>query len=59
MPHSQTTTRTTSAILTMAEIKAAADSFNDGETNVIEAMDAIVVAVESYRAAALPRREAA
>ena len=47
------------AILTMAEIKAATDGFDDGEANVFEALDAVVVAVEAYRAAAPPRREAA
>jgi hypothetical protein len=47
------------AILTMAEIKAAADGFDKGETNLYEALDAIAVAIDAYRAAALARRKAA
>ena len=59
MNHKTNPTPTTRAILTMAEVKAAADGFNDGETNLFEALDAIVIATEAYRAAARPRREAA
>ncbi len=47
------------AILTVAQIKATAESFDRGELNVFVALDAIVKAVRSYQAAALPRREAA
>lgn len=50
---------TTTAILTLAEIKAATEAFDRGETNVFEALDAVVVAIEAYRAAEQPRREAA
>jgi len=46
------------AILTMAEVKAAVDGFNNGESNVFEALENIVVAVEAYRGAALPRLKA-
>jgi hypothetical protein len=41
-------------IFTLAEIKAALEAFNKGETNAFETMDAIVVEVEAYRAAARP-----
>jgi len=49
------------AVLTLSEIKAAVEVFDRGETNVFDAMDAIVVEVEAYRAAIRPenRREAA
>jgi hypothetical protein len=40
------------AILTLAEIKAAADAFDRGETNAFDALDAIVMEVEAYQAAA-------
>ena len=42
----------TSAILTLAEIKTAVEAFDRGESNVFDALDVIVVAVEAYRAAA-------
>ena len=48
------------AILTMAEIEAATDGFNSGETNVYEALDAITVALEAHQSAArCPRRKSA
>lgn len=47
------------AILTVAEIKVSVESFDRGETNVFDALDAIIVAVETYRAGEHPRREAA
>ena len=47
------------AILTIAEIKAAADGFDDGETNVFEALEAIASAVDAYRAATAAARKAA
>ncbi len=46
-------------IMAIAEIKAAADAFDRGETNAYDAMDAIVVAIEAYRAAVERRRDAA
>jgi hypothetical protein len=51
----------TAAVLTLAEIKAAVEAFDRGETNVLDALDAIVVEVEAYRAAVRPEsnREAA
>ena len=41
-------------ILTLAEIKAAVEAFDRGETNAFDALDAIVVEVEAYRAAVRP-----
>ncbi len=54
-------TLTKRAVLVMAEIKAATDAFNRGEINVFDAMDAIVMEVEAYRAATRSdkRRDAA
>jgi len=46
-------------ILTLAEIKAAVEAFDRGETNAFDALDAIVVEVEAYRTTATPHREAA
>ena len=36
------------AVLAMAEIKAATDAFDQGDTNVFDSLDAIRVAVEPY-----------
>jgi len=47
------------AILTFAEIKAATETFDSGESNLFDALDAIAAAIEAYQAAALPRRQAA
>jgi len=41
----------TTAILTLAEIKAALEAFDRGESNVFDALDAISVAVEAHQAA--------
>ena len=41
----------TTAILTLAEIKAAVEAFDQGDTNVFDALDAIIVAVEAHQAA--------
>lgn len=54
----------TSAVLVLAEIKAAVRAFDEGETNAFAAVDAVIVAVEAYRTAMLhelkrPRRGAA
>ena len=49
----------TPAILAMAHVQAAADGFNSGETNLFDALDAIIVAIEAYRAATQSRLEAA
>jgi len=53
--------RATAVILTLSEIKAAVEAFDRGETNAFDALDAIVVEVEAYRAATRPEssREAA
>ena len=39
------------AICTIAQIKAAVEAFDRGQSNVFDALDVIVVAVEAYRAA--------
>lgn len=39
------------AILTLAEIKAAVEAFDRGDTNAFDALDAIIVAVEAHQAA--------
>jgi hypothetical protein len=44
----------TATILTLAEIKAAPEAFDRGETNAFDALDAIVVEFGAYRAAARP-----
>ena len=51
----------TAAVLRLAEIKAAVEAFECGEINVFDALEAIVVEVEGYRAAVGPEgsREAA
>lgn len=38
------------AVLTISEIKAAVEAFEDGDVNVFETLDAIVVTVEAYQA---------
>lgn len=47
------------AVLVLAEIKAATEAFDRGETNVYDALDAIIVAVEAYRSTECPHQEAA
>jgi len=49
----------TTAILTLAEIKAAVEAFDRGKSNVFDALDAIIVAVEAHQTsmAAEGRRE--
>ena len=47
------------AILTLSEIKAAAERFDRGAVNVFDALDAIVEAITAYRLAMQPGREAA
>jgi len=54
----------TTAILTLADIKAAANAFERGEVSVFDALDAIAMAIEAYEATAReataqPRRNAA
>lgn len=39
------------AVLMLAEIKAAIEAFDRGDTNVFDALDAIFVAVEAHQAA--------
>ena len=47
------------AVLMIAEIKAATDAFDRGDTNVFDALDAIKVVVESYAKDEDGKREAA
>lgn len=47
------------ALLTLADIKAAVESFDNGDTNAFDALDAILVAVDVYRSAAQSRSDAA
>jgi len=49
----------TTAILTLAEIKAAVEAFDRGDTNVFDALDAVIVAIDAHRAAldGEPRRK--
>lgn len=47
------------AILALAEIKSATQAFDRGETNVFDALETIIAAVEAYRATTQTRREAA
>lgn len=47
-----------SAILLLAEIKAAVATFDRGEANAFDVVDAIAVVIEAYQAAR-SRREAA
>jgi hypothetical protein len=49
----------TAAILTLDEIKSAVESFDRGDRSVFDALDTIIVAVEAYQSAAVPRRTAA
>lgn len=41
----------TIAVLTLADIKAAADAFDRGDAGVFDALDVIIAAVDMYRAA--------
>ncbi len=49
------------ALFALIEIKAATKAFDSGDTNVFDALDAIIAAIEDVRAAAVDRdqREAA
>ena len=47
------------AVLAMAEIKAAADAFDRGDTNVFDALDSVRVAVEGYAEREAGKRKAA
>lgn len=47
------------AVLALAEIKAAVEAFDKGETNAFDALDAITAAVDACRPAEQDRREAA
>jgi hypothetical protein len=47
------------AVFTLAEIKRATQAFDKGQSNVFDALDAIVVAIEAYHNGAAARRKAA
>lgn len=47
------------AVLTLAEIKAATQSFDSGQTNAFDALDAVMFAIQAYRHAVQLRRDAA
>lgn len=47
------------AVLLLADIKAATQSFDSGQANVFDALDTIISAIESYRHATDGRRDAA
>lgn len=47
------------AICALAEIQAATDAFDRCESNVFEVLDAVLVALEAYRAGEPSRHEAA
>ena len=54
----------TTAILTLADIKAALDAFEQGEVSVFDALDTVAMVLEGYEATAReatvqPRRDAA
>jgi hypothetical protein len=49
----------TAAVLVLAEVKAATDAFDQGETNAFDAVDAIGVAIDAFRDALQARRDAA
>lgn len=47
------------AVLAMAEIKAATEAFDRGDTNVFQALDAVRMAVDWYAERKASKREAA
>jgi hypothetical protein len=47
------------AIFALAEIKGATQAFDKGQTNVFDALDAIVVALDAYRSGVAKRQKAA
>ena len=61
MPDHKHHTATPLAIFTMAAIKAATDAFESGDSNVCDALDTIIEAIDDFRAGAAGRirREAA
>ena len=61
MTHHEHHTPATLAIFTLAAIKAATDGFESGDTNAFGTVDAVVEAIDDFRAAATDRsrREAA
>jgi len=58
MPSRMNRASAPSAVLLLAEIKAALETFDRGEANAFDVVDAILVAVQAHEAAR-SRREAA
>lgn len=56
MKTSKTASLAMIAVHAMAEIAAAKAAFDRGETNLFDALDAIVVSADAYRAAMLHKR---
>lgn len=59
MPTTKKSYAARAAIFLLAEIKAAVEAFDRGEKNAFDVVDAVMHAVEAYRAPAKPRRKAA
>jgi hypothetical protein len=47
------------AIFALAEIKGVTQAFDKGQTNVFDALDAIMVAIKAYQKGAAARRKSA
>lgn len=47
------------AIFALAEIKGVTQAFDKGQTNVFDALDAILVAIKAYQKGAAARRKSA
>jgi hypothetical protein len=47
------------AIFALAEIKGVTQAFDKGQTNVFDALDAIMVALEAYQEGAAARQKSA
>ncbi len=55
MTNNEHQTPTALAIFTLAAIKAAADAFERGDSNVCDALDTIIEAIDDFRAEAADR----
>jgi len=59
MPTPKTSEAASTAILLLAEIKAAVEAFDGGDANAFDVVDAVIQAVTEYRVSAeFPRRAA-
>ena len=59
MVPNETVSLATSAIMTMAEVKAATEAFERGEISVFDALAAVGTAMEAYACVVPARRPAA